>query len=553
MIRKSPSATPVNTIRCAIYTRKSTEEGLNQDFNSLDAQRESAEAYVQSQQHEGWTYLAERYDDGGFSGGNVERPALQRLMADIEAQKIDCVVVYKVDRLSRSLLDFSRLMEIFDRHGVSFVSVTQQFSTTNSMGRLTLNILLSFAQFEREIISERTRDKMAAARRKGKWSGGSPLLGYDVVDRRLVVNEGEAKQVRAIFGLYLKHRGLLPVVQELERRDWTQKQHVTRAGITRGGLPFTRTSVHSLLTNVTYVGKVCYQKELYTGEQAALIDPATWQAVQDLLSENRNANVVPRSASGALLKGFLRCSPCNSAMVPSHATRGGRRYRYYRCNQGVRRGREHCPSGALPAAQLEALVWEQVLLAELPADLKTALESAVNPHDQTELLTRLVERIDYDGRTKTIAIHFRPSDDAQNIPPIEFPVYFSRGRRSGKQLSSAPAVPSNPESGRVPRVARFMALALRIERLVREGQIKDYAEAARLGHVTRARLSQIMNLLQLAPDLQEAVLFLPRVERGRSPLHLAHLQPITGQLEWPKQRLFWKRLLKRLDLVLPAK
>ena len=205
------------TVRCAIYTRKSTEEGLEKEFNSLDAQREAAEAYIASQQHEGWICLPEPYDDGGYTGGNMERPALQRLMVDIAAGCIDCVIVYKVDRLSRSLLDFGRIIETFDQHGVAFVSVTQQFNTATSMGRLVLNVLLSFAQFEREIISERTRDKIAATRRKGKWSGGLPILGYDVHNMRLVVNDQEADMVRAIFSLYLRQQSLCSVVAELQR------------------------------------------------------------------------------------------------------------------------------------------------------------------------------------------------------------------------------------------------------------------------------------------------------------------------------------------------
>jgi site-specific DNA recombinase len=230
-------------IRCAIYTRKSTEEGLQQEFNSLDAQRESGEAYIAAQKHEGWTCLPDRYDDGGFSGGNMERPALQRLMKDIQAGRVDCVVVFKVDRLSRSLLDFSRIMETFDQHKVSFVSVTQQFNTTHCMGRLTLNILLSFAQFEREIISERTRDKIAAARRKGKFAGGKPVLGYDLLSSRagprLVVNEEEAERVRAIFGLYLQQEALIPTVTELAKRGWETKVWKTKRGRHIGGKPFT--------------------------------------------------------------------------------------------------------------------------------------------------------------------------------------------------------------------------------------------------------------------------------------------------------------------------
>src|SRR5687767_12837917 len=229
------------TVRCAIYTRKSTEEGLEQEFNSLDAQRESAEAFVASQRNEGWACLPDRYDDGGYTGGNLERPAMTRLLADISAGRVDCVVVYKVDRLSRSLMDFSRVMETFDKHGVSFVSVTQQFNTTHSMGRLTLNILLSFAQFEREIISERTRDKIAAARRKGKFSGGKPLLGYDIVSSpagaKLAVNEVEADQVRTSYEMYLEHQALIPVVKELSARGWHNKEWTTRKGIERGGRP----------------------------------------------------------------------------------------------------------------------------------------------------------------------------------------------------------------------------------------------------------------------------------------------------------------------------
>src|SRR6202158_4301164 len=252
---------PLATIRCSIYTRKSTEVGLEQNFNSLDAQREACLAYVQSQRHEGWKCLPVRYDDGGFTGGNMDRPALRRLLADVEAGQIDCVVTYKVDRLSRSLLDFARIIGMFEKHHVAFVSVTQQFNSATSMGRLVLNVLLSFAQFEREIISERTRDKIAATRRRGKWSGGLPLLGYDVDPTvpRLVVNRKEAAQVRAIFDLYVEHQGLLPVVRELERRGWRTKTWVTRKGRMLGNKPFTKTSLHKLLTNATCAGKLRYK------------------------------------------------------------------------------------------------------------------------------------------------------------------------------------------------------------------------------------------------------------------------------------------------------
>src|SRR6185312_3892210 len=351
-------------VRCAIYTRKSTEEGLDQEFNSLDAQRESAEAYIKSQAHEGWTPVAERYDDGGFTGGNTERPGLQRLMTDIDAGKIDCVVVYKVDRLSRSLLDFAQLMRTFEQRKVAFVSVTQQFNTASSMGRLVLNVLLSFAQFEREIISERTRDKIAATRRKGKWAGGHPILGYDVdpVSLKLMVNAAEADRVRVIFDLYLEHESLLPVVQELDRRGWHNKKWQTRKGGERGGKPFDRSNLYRLLKNPAYIGKVKYKIELHAGEHAAIITPDVYEQVQVLLRRNGSTGgAIVRNQFGALLQGLLRCGPCGCAMTPTFTTRGGnRRYRYYVCTAAQRKGRGTCPSKSVPAGPLEEFVIDRI-------------------------------------------------------------------------------------------------------------------------------------------------------------------------------------------------
>src|SRR6266849_9960151 len=274
-------------MRCAIYTRKSSEEGLAQEFNSLDAQRESAEAYILSQRHAGWTALGERYDDGGYTGANLERPALQRLLADIEAGRIDCITVYKVDRLSRSLLDFARLIGLFDKRGVNLVSVTQQFNTTTSLGRLTLNILLSFAQFEREIIAERTRDKMSAARRKGKWVGGIPVLGYDVAlgGGKLVVNHEEARHVRAIFALYIELQSVDKLLVELRKRRWLNKRRKRRVGNPDAGRPFTKTGLERLLGNVMYIGQVRFQGENYAGEQAGIIEQAVWRQAQELLAQ----------------------------------------------------------------------------------------------------------------------------------------------------------------------------------------------------------------------------------------------------------------------------
>jgi site-specific DNA recombinase len=400
--------------RCAIYTRKSSEEGLDQDFSSLDAQRESAEAYIKSQAQAGWLCLPERYDDGGFSGGNMDRPALARLLADIAAGRIDAVIVYKVDRLSRSLLDFARMMETFERHHVAFVSVTQQFNTATSMGRLILNVLLSFAQFEREIISERTRDKIAAARKKGKWAGGMPRLGYDVDPRskKLVVNHKEAARVRAIFRLYLERQALVPVVQELERRAWFNKRWVTRKGRPRGGRPFTKPRLYELLTNVLYVGKVRHKRDVHDGEHAAIVPAALWDQVQTLLKQNGSGSAaVPRSPTDALLQGLLRCVACGCAMTPTHATKhGSRRYRYYLCTEAQKRGRHTCPAPSLPAAEIERFVLDQLqALGHQPA-AKDDAGGDVGLQEAVRFVQALVQRVDYDGACDKITIRLHPVD-----------------------------------------------------------------------------------------------------------------------------------------------
>jgi site-specific DNA recombinase len=323
----------------------------------------------------------------------MDRPALTRLLDDIEAGKIDCVVVYKVDRLSRSLLDFARMMEIFDRHKVSFVSVTQQFNTSTSMGRLILNVLLSFAQFEREMISERTRDKMRAARRKGKYVGGTPILGYDV-DRgakKLIVNRDEAERARAIFQLYLELGALLPVAQELERRGWTNKRWTTKTDTVRGGKPFTKTSLHKLLTNVTYVGKTENQGEIFRGEQPAIVPNELWERVQHLLKRNsRNGGASAKNSGGALLKGLLHCSACNCSMSPTASSvRGGRRYRYYVCCGAQKRGWASCPSKSIPAEEIEKFVIEQIRSIGRDPSLIRETIAAVQRQskEQTALLT----------------------------------------------------------------------------------------------------------------------------------------------------------------------
>lgn len=366
-------STEKKQLRCAIYTRKSVTEGLEQDFNSLDAQRESGEAYIMSQRHEGWVCLPDRYDDGGFTGANMDRPAMKRLMADVEAGKIDVVVVYKVDRLSRSLLDFARIMEILDRHNAAFISVTQAFNSSTSMGRLTLNILLSFAQFERETIAERTRDKMGAARRKGKWVGGKPFLGYDIVPSggALVVNETEAIQVREIFKLYLSLQSLQTTVAELNRRGITMKQWLTQKGTLYGGGAFNKSALHGMLTNVAYIGQVNYKGHIAQAEFPGIVEPKLFEAVQTCLKENNQcAGARVRNKHHALLGGILRCGHCDAPMTHSHSSRSkGKVYRYYVCSRASKEGWETCPSPSLPAGEVEKFVVGEIARIGQDADL----------------------------------------------------------------------------------------------------------------------------------------------------------------------------------------
>lgn len=385
---RQPAVEPVAVaaqVRCAIYTRKSTDEGLTQEFNSLDAQREAAQAYIASQRHEGWVAVPGSYDDGGFSGGNMERPALRHLLADIDAGLVDCVVVYKVDRLSRSLLDFARMMEVFDRRGVSFVSVTQQFNTTASLGRLTLNILLSFAQFEREIIAERTRDKMSAARRKGKWVGGIPVLGYDVDPRggRLLVNEREAQRVRAIFDLYLEYRSLIPVVREVNLRGWTTKRWTTKDGREHHGQPFTKNALFRLLNNVIYTGQVNHKGTVYAGEHDVVVPLEVWQRVQEQLAANgREGGREICNKYGALLKGILFCESCGTGMLHSYTVKTGRCYRYYVCVTAQQKGWDACATKSVNAYDIEQAVVDRI--RGMGTDRRVAAETVRRVREQHE-------------------------------------------------------------------------------------------------------------------------------------------------------------------------
>src|SRR5438552_3730760 len=344
--------------RCAIYTRKSSEEGLEQEFNSLQAQCEACEAYIRSQRHEGWVLARTRYDDGGFSGGNIERPALQRLLADIQGGRIDIIVVYKVDRLTRSLADFARLVEIFDAQGVSFVSVTQQFNTTSSMGRLTLNVLLSFAQFEREVTGERIRDKIAASKKKGMWMGGWVPIGYDRKDRTLTINETEALTVRTIFDLFLKLKNVQRVQTELVRLNLTTKPYATPRGRAVGGLSFARGHIYKILSNRLYIGEIEHKGVRYPGQHPPLVDGATWDAVQAQLATNHHENRARTNAKSKSLLAGLIYDVAGNRLVSSHATKNGKRYRYYVTSQGAGRlvATPDLTRLWLPAAMIDELV-----------------------------------------------------------------------------------------------------------------------------------------------------------------------------------------------------
>ncbi|HXS13904.1 MAG TPA: recombinase family protein [Acidobacteriaceae bacterium] len=397
-------------VRCAIYTRKSSEEGLDQEFNSLDAQREAGEAYIQSQRREGWVLAPQAYDDGGFSGANMDRPALTRLLAAVEASTIDCVVVYKVDRLSRSLLDFTRMLSLFEQHNVSFVAVTQQFNTRTSLGRLTLNILLSFAQFERELIGERTRDKMSAARRKGKWVGGYPALGYDIAPGggKLLVNPQEAEHVHAIFELFQQTRSIADTLTEIEGRGWQLKAWTSGRGELYGGGRFTANSLRRLLTNVLYTGDVLHRGDTYAGEHEAIVSRALWEDVQKQMKHLPSSfRPRPRNKHLALLAGLLHCDSCGTRMVYSYASKNGRTYPYYVCLNAQRKGWAHCPSKSLAARVIEQSVLAHLLQANNPIFEPSQWEH-MDRRQQVDTLRGLVERVGFDGKRRQVSIRFCP-------------------------------------------------------------------------------------------------------------------------------------------------
>ena len=540
--------------RCAIYTRKSHEEGLEQDFNSLDAQRESCEAYILSQKHEGWTCLPEMYDDGGISGATLERPALERLLEDIEAGRIDAVVVYKVDRLTRSLGDFAKIVEVFDRWGVSFVSVTQQFNTTTSMGRLTLNMLLSFAQFEREVTGERIRDKIAASKKKGMWMGGLPSLGYDVTDRKLVVNEVEAETVRHIYRRYAALGTVLALKDELDRDGIVSKLRVDRFGRTTGGNPLARGALYLMLRNRIYRGEIVHKENSYPGEHDAIVEESLWNEVRRKLAANRvdRANGVD-AAQPSLLAGLVY-DDAGERMIPSHANKKGTRYRYY-VSQGLVKGpRRNAPRGRrVPAGELEGLVEDRLRqFLRSKTDLYGAIEPHVadvnertdlvgraadlaerwpkiEPSERRAILTILVDRIDFmretlevrllPGRLLSVLLddndrreRIRPNGDNEPSITLSVPARLKRAGIEVRLLidGAGGGARRKPDHS----LYRVLAQAHQYHAMVMRNRGKTMAELAAEAGVGGSYFTRILRLSFLAPDVVKAIL------RDRHPIEL---------------------------------
>ncbi len=534
-------------IYCAIYTRKSTSEGLDQDFTSLDAQRESAENYIHSQKHEGWTGLEERYDDGGFTGANMERPALQKLMSHIKEHKIDCVVVYKVDRLSRSLMDFAQLLEFFDKYNVTFVSVTQAFNTNTSMGRLTLNILLSFAQFEREIISERTKDKMGAARKRGQWLGGRSPFGYnrDKDAKKLVVNEDEAKVVRKMFELYLKGNSLLKVAGILNEEGYRSRPGKQKNGKPFGGLKFGVTQIQQAVKNVIYIGKVCYAGQIYAGQQKAIIDEETFKKTQEKLKENRIERKATKNIEcTGLLSRLLTCKTCGHTMFHTYTMKEPtRKYRYYVCTNAQKRGYSSCPTKSINAQAIEDTTINclRKILIDNGRKLETRDKEEIDaflspvwdtlfPQEKRRILRVLVKELDYSSDSKKLGITLNGSDLR-----LEVDVDLKQVRTLNKWHKEEKIKDE-------PQVRKILILAHQIQRLVEEDRFKHPREACKWLGLSVTRMDQVMNMLFLCPSIQKEIL------SSNTPIINAltefKIRPLLKEVCWGKQLTQWQTLIE---------
>jgi DNA invertase Pin-like site-specific DNA recombinase len=512
-------------VRCAIYTRVSTEQGLEQDFNSLDAQYDAAQAYIRSQAHAGWTLLRGKYDDGGFSGGNTDRPALQRLLQDVRAGKVDVIVVYKVDRLTRSLADFAKLVELFDAHGVSFVSVTQQFNTTTSMGRLTLNVLLSFAQFEREVTSERIRDKIAASKRKGLWVGGMAPLGYDTKDRKITVNDAEAERVRTIFRRYLRLGSLNLLMADLRQRGIVTKVRMLKSGKTVGGIPFTRGPLAHLLRNRFYIGEVVFKRETLPGEQPAIVDRDLFDAVQGKLNEQAQNHKATRMKSEALLAGCIFDDRGNR-MSPTHARKNGIKYRYY-ISAALVQGKAD-QAGAvsrIPANDIEALI-SDALRKHLGAHADSEDAALVRAHVvRVEVQSdRLIVDL-----TKVTSTDRKKKDRLERIevPWRKMPMARRREILVPAAMASQTVRPIRSEN-RALLITSIARGRRWLDELISNSTANVETIAAREGCSVR-KINMTISLAFLAPDLVKAAIE-GRLPHGMGVARLCDLPP-----EWSRQ------------------
>ncbi len=551
--------------RCAIYTRKSTDEGLEQEFNTLDAQREACESYILSQRGQGWVASPKRYDDGGLSGGTMERPALRALLTDIEKGKVDLVVVYKVDRLTRALADFAKIVDVLEGQDVSFVSVTQQFNTTTSIGRLTLNMLLSFAQFEREVTSERIRDKIAASKKKGMWMGGLPPLGYDVREKRLVVNRNEAETVRTLFRLYLELATVKKLVEEAGSLGLVTKKRVRVDGEQTGGHPFTRGHLYQLLTNPLYVGEIAHKGITYPGRHDAIIERETFDAVQRQLDNNAAERRSATNAKAPSLLTGLVYDETGDRLCPTHANKKGRRYRYYISKRLMHRIGSTEVGWRLPAKELDRVVAQTVsdflrdeiriiealnLTGNAPDRMRTILHRASaaaddlgdeRPERQRRLLHLLLHRVTLHPHSIRIALkHFglgrlifgKAPDTAahpEDLIELTVPAILKRRGVEAKLIvSAAQGEVAAPDES-------LIALLVRAHRWfdqLARGRIGSVREIADRDGIDASEVSRTIQLAFLAPDIVEAVL------AGHQPVELTPRRLARGELplEWHRQR-----------------
>ena len=569
-MKKPATATRRNgTVRCAIYTRKSSEEGLEQEFNSLQAQREACEAFIHSQRQEGWLCLRAAYDDGGFSGATMDRPALQQLLADLTAGRVDTIVVYKIDRLTRSLADFAKIVEILDAKGASFVSVTQQFNTTTSMGRLTLNVLLSFAQFEREVIGERIRDKIAASKKKGMWMGGVPPLGYGVRDHKLVMIDSEADTVRLIFRRYAELGSVRLLQAELEARGIRSKSWTSVSGRLVGGKPFSRGALYLMLQNRTYLGKIVHKGQFHRGEHTPIIDQPLWDAVQEQLAGNTaRRQCGRRTRQPSLLAGMMFDGDGNR-MTPSHAGKNGAHYRYYVSGSLITKDRTETSAGLrIPAVEIEHLVssrlhgwlldpgsiykstWgrltdasTQQRLVARAADIGRHWPELPVPRKRA-VLTALIERIEV--RFDQIDIHLHPlrlcalldppatPSQGVNDDEIELLSVPVRLRRAGREIrmviNGTGSFAAKPDA----RLIKLLLRARRFNATLAQGEGVPFAALAEREGVSRSYFTRLVRLSYLAPDITQAIL------DGRQPSDLTSeklLEHSRLPLVWHDQRI----------------